>query len=135
MRKITLDFVKERLLELDPCLAGAEVDKSYETGLVLLSALSFGPDAARLAEFTELPQQFVATIRMRMIRAELWSESDTCCDHWFVTEDAFCAVSFWTDVLVAEGLVVRRWVEEEGNYRYWDRDSVPRNEHWRQKAH
>jgi hypothetical protein len=113
----SLELVKETLLEIDPSLNGAEETESYKAALVLLSAMFLGPDTTRLAEFTGLSRAFIVTIRERMIRAELWTESMTQYDHWFVGDCDIRPSCFWEDVLVAEGLVVRRWVEEEGDFR------------------
>jgi hypothetical protein len=77
MTTICLEFVKETLLEIDPSLNGAEETESYKTALVLLSAMFLGPDTKRLEEFTQLSRTFIAPIRDRMIRAELWTESVT----------------------------------------------------------
>ena len=82
MRQIDLQFVKDTLLELDPTWEGSEPDESYQTALVLVSALVCGSDIEGLAEFTQLPRTFVETIRHRMIRAELWTESDAFYAHW-----------------------------------------------------
>jgi hypothetical protein len=129
-----LRFLKETLLELDPSLEGAEADECYEAALVLLSALACGPDTTALADFTELPREFVATIRQRMIRAELWTELDVSYDHWFVTDGVVCTTFFWLDVLVAQGRVVRQWVEKDGQYRYWDEAFAPGTEQNEQTA-
>jgi len=123
-----LRLVKETLLQLDPSLAGTEEDERYKTALLLLSALACAPDTTRLAEFTQLPREFVAPIRQRMIRAQLWTESDGCCNHWYVADGVFCTTFFWLDVLVAQGLVVRQWDEEVGEYRYWDEEFAPQRE-------
>ena len=44
MREITLDYVKELLVELDPTLEGKDEEGTFRAGLVLLSALTWGPD-------------------------------------------------------------------------------------------
>jgi hypothetical protein len=128
VKRINLSCVKERLLELDPGLKGHEGNEPYKTALVLLSALACGPDTARLAAFTALPPEFVAMIRQRMIRAQLWTEIDTCCDHWFVADGVFSTSLFWADALVAQGLVVRQWDEAAGQYRYWEEAFAPQIE-------
>jgi hypothetical protein len=120
-----LEFVKETLLEIDHSLNGAKETESYKAALVLLSAMFLGPDTTRLVEFTRLSRTFIATIRERMIRAELWTESVTRYDHWFVGDCEIRRGCFWADVLVAEGLVVRRWIEEEGDFRYWPEEFAP----------
>jgi len=77
-----------------------------------------GTDTIRLAAFTGLPCSLIAPIRRRMIQAELWTDNEACLDHYFVAEGLLCARCFWLDVLVAEGLVLRTWDEEEGQYCY-----------------
>ena len=69
MTTISLKFVEETLLEIDPSLNGAEETESYKAALVLLSAIVLGPDTTRLVEFTRLSGTFISTIRERMIRA------------------------------------------------------------------
>jgi len=118
MRTIDLQFLKDTLEELDPELKGDDGTAFYRGCVVLLAALRLGPDVDALADLTGYGLDFVATIGRRMLEAELWTEADICCDHWF-TEDGQCyATAFWADTLVAEGLVFREWSEEEGDYRY-----------------
>ena len=129
MKAIDLEFVKATLLELDPSLEGSEEEgESYNTALVLVSALVCGPCTTRLAEFTKLPPEFVATIRQRMIQAELWTELAACCDHWYVAAGLVHTTAFCLDVLIAQGIAVRQWSEEEGQYRYWHVASAPERE-------
>ena len=118
MKSIDLQFVMDTLLELDPSLNGSEPGQTYNTALVVLSALTCGPDIRRLAAFTRLPEAFVAAIRQRMVRAELWTDIGVSCDHWQFGEHTVDLAAFWVDVLIAEGLVVRRWDEDKGEYWY-----------------
>lgn len=80
---------------------------------MVVPRLSCGPDTTRLSGFTQMPSPFIAAIRQRMIAAELWTEVDVCCDHWYVSDQLFSAGLFWADVLVAQGLAVRQSVEDE----------------------
>lgn len=107
MGKINREFLRETLLEIEPNLQ--EEDKSYPTALILIAALACGTDVKQLADLTGVRQEFVSNIQQRMIVAELWTEVAACCDHWFLP-NAFCLNFFWFDVLVAEGLAVRRWI-------------------------
>jgi hypothetical protein len=118
MKTIDLQYVKDTLWELDPGAKDYETRSTYNTALVVLSALYCGPGTIRLADFTLLPRAFVAAIRQRMTKAELWSEFDVHCDHWQPEEGKFDSVAFWLDALVAEGLVIRRWRDEVGDYWY-----------------
>jgi len=120
-----LKFVRETLMELDPTLGDDAQDEEYQAALILLSSLICGPDARDLAAFTQLPLSLVIAIRQRMITAELWSETKVCLDDWYTKDGDFKDTLFWTDVLVAQGLVVRRWMEEEGAYRYFTNEFDP----------
>ena len=115
---MNLQVVKETLLEIDPSLVGNEVSASYHTAVVVLSALTCGPDVVRLAKFTKLPREFIATIHQRMIRAGIWTELEVFSDHWHVAPRVINPTAFWLDVLVGLGLVVRTWDEEKGYYLY-----------------
>ena len=53
-----------------------------------------------------------------MVQAELWTELDVFSDHWNVAEGVVNRTAFWLDVLIAEGLAVRRWDEGVGHYLY-----------------
>lgn len=120
-----LKFVRETLLELDPTLRGREEEEAYQAALILLSSLICGSDAGKLAAFTGLPLSFVTAIRQRMITAELWSETTACPDAWCTKDGGFMDTLFWADVLVAQGLVMRRWMDQEGAYRYFASEFDP----------
>ena len=112
-----VEVVKGLLTELDLNLAIEERPELYNTALVLLSAPICGPDTTRLAAFTGLPCSFIAPVRRRMIQAELWTDTEVLCDQW-VAQGVLCQSCFWLDVLVAQGLIIRTWDEEEGQYCY-----------------
>jgi hypothetical protein len=118
VKRIDLQLIKEALTELDPTLKDSAGDDAYRTALVLFSALVYGPETTILAEFTDLPNEFVEAIRLRMIQAELWTEIEVLCDHWFGEGNTIFPTSFWLDLLIAQGKVVRRWKDEQGQYRY-----------------
>ena len=111
---ITLDDVKEALAELDPTFERSADEDTYRTAVVLFSALVHGSDTEVLAQFTNFPREFVETIRQRMLQAELWTDTDVLCDHWFTEGDRVSLVAFCVDVLVAQGRLIRRWKEEKG---------------------
>src|SRR5262249_34388255 len=119
MKRMTLRKLRMTLLEIDPKLAETEETDAYNTALLVLAAWGCGPDLAKLTRLTKLPKEFVERILWRMIAADLWTETGACCDHWWISPEVFSTSAFWADVLVAEGQVVRYWVEAEGNYRYW----------------
>jgi hypothetical protein len=114
-----LPFVKEVLLRITPEPIGFEQSPEYQPALVLLSALVCGPDAAKLTNFTGVSESLVSNIRLWMIEAGLWTIREVRCEHWYNQDESFRVVVFWTDVLVAQGLVDRRWDQHEGAYRYY----------------
>lgn len=113
-----LQFVKDSLAELGFALGGKQPDDTYRTALVIVSALTCGTDAERSARFNKLPVEFVQAIRRRMIAAELWTDMDVHCDHWFAGSNQVSSSAGSADLLVAEGLVVRAWDEASGDHRY-----------------
>ena len=98
---------------------------------MLLGAWIKGTDPRMLSEFTGYPEQFILEISIRMREAELWTGETADCEHWF-EEERFEAAIFWTDVLVAEGRVVRGL--EDGVYRYWARPHAPAHLAGRKRA-
>lgn len=118
MNSVDLQVVKDTLLELDLIIDIEEQPEFYNTALVLLSAVICGPDTRNLAAFTGLSRSFIAPIRRRMLQSDLWTEIEACSGDWYVAQGLFCTTSFWLDVLVAQGLVVRTWSEPEGQYCY-----------------
>ena len=118
MKILDLQFVKDSLAELDLGLDSQQPDDAYRTDLVVVSALARGPDTQCVAKFTELSVEFVEAIRRRMVEAELWTEVDIHCDHWFAGANQVSASALCADLLVAEGAAVRAWDETTGDYRY-----------------
>jgi hypothetical protein len=57
VKRISLEFIKETLTELDPTFEHTEEDDYYRTALVLLSALAYGPETRILARFTDFPRE------------------------------------------------------------------------------
>lgn len=125
MKTMDLQSVKDSLAELGLSLDGKQPDETYQTALVVVSALACGPDTERLAKFTLLPVEFVQAIRRRMIAAELWTEVDVNCAHWFPGANQLSISAFCADLLVAEGTVVRAWDETVTDYRYWLAEYAP----------
>jgi hypothetical protein len=125
MRRHDLKFVKEALEELDPAMKGCEDEPGYRTAIVLLAALELGPDAEALSRFTGYSPKFIRESAWRSVEAGLWTDDDVCCDHWLAQDGQVRFVVFWMDTLVAEGVLVRRWTEEDGAYRYWSKKHAP----------
>ena len=125
MRRHDLRFVREALEDLDPAMKGGEDEPGYRTAIVLLAALELGPNVDALSRFTGYSPDFVRAIAGRSVEAGLWTDDDVCCEHWFAQDGQLRCTVFWTDTLVAEGLVVRSWSEEDGAYRYWTKESAP----------
>lgn len=129
MKTKDLQFVEDSLAEIGLGQGGKEPDDTYRTALVIVSALVCGTDGERLAKFTKLPVEFVQAIRRRMIAAELWTDVDVNCDHWFSGDNQVSTSAISADLLVAEGAVVRAWDEASGDYRYWLPEYAPSASH------
>jgi hypothetical protein len=84
--KRRFDLIRDVLLDFEPTLAEEEEHKNYQTAFVLLAALSCGSDISSLVRFTHLPVDLIATVRHPMLEAELWTESNTFCEHWFTSD-------------------------------------------------
>lgn len=115
MRIADLQIV-QNLLEALNLVRDDEPDDG--TALVIASAMACGPHSERLAEFTQLPVQFVDAIRRRMIDAHLWTETNVNCDHWFDEAKNAEPYALWFDVLVGEGFFTRVWDRTMRDYVY-----------------
>jgi hypothetical protein len=125
MRRHDLKFVKAALEELDPAMQGCEDEPGYRTAIVLLAALELGPNVEALSRFTGYSPKFIREIAWRSVEAGLWTDDDVCCEHWFTQDGQVRLVVFWADTAVAEGVLIRRWTEEDGAYRYWTKKNAP----------
>jgi hypothetical protein len=102
-----LKFLKEILEEdIDPTCAGDEANEGYQTAIVMLAAMIEGPDVKCLSNLTNYPQHFIEAIARATEAAKLWSKKGVNYDHWFVGDQLRC-VAFWSDVLVAQGILCR----------------------------
>lgn len=79
-------------------------DRSYDTGLVLLTAARLGPHVKLIAERLDLEESFVQSIAVRMRASTLWDDVRVSTDGWF---DDQCFPGFYEDLSVAEGLSIR----------------------------
>jgi hypothetical protein len=115
---IDISLIKDIVNRLDPSIAGQEDDPGYRTAVVLLAAASSGPVVGQLINVTGYGDSFINEIAARMRLAGLWTATNVKSDHW-LAEDGHTILSaaFWTDVLVAEGLLIAQ--PEGSTIRYW----------------
>lgn len=83
--------------------------RSYDTGLVLLTAARLGPNVELIAERLDLEESFVQNIAVRMRASRLWDNVPVSTDGWF---DDQCFPGFYEDLAVAEGLSIRVTTDE-----------------------
>ena len=99
----TIDVIRDEVRALAPALS--ERDQAFTTALILLSALVVGPNDQAVADFTGLSLSTVQK-RTRNLRAGgLWGHDGKIHADWFDEETG--GISFWLDVAVADGLMVR----------------------------
>jgi len=78
--------------------------RSYDTGLVLLTAARLGPNVELIAERLDLEESFVQSIAVRMRASRLWDSVSVSTEGWF-DDQGF--PGFYEDLAVAEGLTIR----------------------------
>src|SRR5215831_9364988 len=99
-------LIKDIVNRLDPSIAGKEDDPAYRSAVVLLAAVSSGPVVEQLVNVTGYDDSFVDEIAARMRVAGLWTATKVKSDHWLAEDgDTIVSAAFWTDVLVAQGLL------------------------------
>ena len=114
MSDLKLDEIEQELKKLDPELD--PLGPAFQSAVVLMAAAFVtGPNLAHLAFFTGYPYGFVSKISQRMHLAHLWENGEAKSDHWFHGDQ--WALGFWTDTLVAEGLMVTR-IRRDGKLEY-----------------
>ena len=121
-RECTTDEEKRRFIEetveedLCPRPQGDEDDSDYRTLVVLFAAMVEGTNVCRLTDLTGYPKEFIAAISLNMWKAGLWVEDGVCYENWF-EGDLIRPVCIWSDVMVAQGKLIRR-SHEDGRFRY-----------------
>ena len=78
--------------------------RSYDTGLVLLTAARLGPNVKLIAERLHLEESSIQSIAVRMRASKLWGNIAVSTEGWF---DDQCFPGFYEDLAVAEGLSIR----------------------------
>jgi hypothetical protein len=118
-QKITeffLEHVKIGIRELDPAIDPES--PGFRTAVVLMAAaFVVGPHVDLLVQFTGYSMTFVANIARRMRAYELWSDDEVCTEYWFEGDRITAAFWFWSDCLVADGLL-RIDRDEDGERLY-----------------
>lgn len=103
MPDLTLDEIKAEVRAMDPKL---EDDDFFKTAVLLLSAAFYGANINQMVEFTDLPLEFVAPRFERLIDSGVFQADGMVCAEWL--DDEIGGISFWLDVLAAEGMVERK---------------------------
>ena len=127
---IDIKLIKNIVDRLDSSIAGEESNPAYRAAVVLLAAVSVGAVVDKLVTLTGYESSFVNDIFQRMCLAGLWSATRVRIDHWLAEdEDTIQPAVFWSDVLVAEGLLIAQPV---GPTQIWYRavevNSDPRSD-------
>lgn len=106
---LTLAQIRRTVRDLDPQLEAD--DDVYKAAVCLLSTLTIGAHARRVAKFTGYPYRFVAPLAWHWRANRVWVRrrrlpAKICHSGWGDPEHG--CVAFWLDVMVGMGLVTRQ---------------------------
>jgi hypothetical protein len=90
--------------------------------MVLLASELVGPYVDRVATFLGYPRSLVQVIAARLYEARIWEDDEVRSEKRFDPEMGGSAPM--ADLMVAEGLLIRRWSEEDQQFAYRAADSV-----------
>jgi hypothetical protein len=111
--------MKEAVWNMDATLA--EDSHPFQTAMVLLASELVGPYPDRIAMFLGYVPSFVQAIAGRLYEARIWDDDEVRSEPWFDLQKG--KVVFLLDVSVAQGLLIRRWSEEEKQFAYREPDN------------
>ncbi len=116
MKANRLQAIEDEIIRLDPSMAGEENTQGFWAAVLVLSAACLGPDVDDLVAFTRYPRDFVASVSQRMRSCGLWGDGFVNDDWWIRGKfgDEIRGAGFWTDVLVAQGMVAVAGRDDEG---------------------
>lgn len=106
------DRFRDRIARLTANLDASS--STYQTAVLLLTALEVGQGVHKLALVTGFGREFVARCARRLVDNGVWHEGETV-SPWTSSEAEDAA--FWADVGVAEGKLYRRR-SAEGGYEW-----------------
>lgn len=109
---LTLAQVHAIVKQLDPQLEVG--DETYKAAVCLLSTLTVGAHAGRVAKFTGYPYDFVAPLAWRWRANKIWVRrrrlpAQICHSGWGDPETG--GIAFWCDVMVGTGMLARQLPE------------------------
>jgi hypothetical protein len=84
--------------------------------MVLLASELVGPYVDRIVTFLGYPRGLVQVIAARLHEARIWEKDEVRAERWFNTEKE--TLAFPLDLMVAQGLLIRRWSEEKKQFAY-----------------
>lgn len=69
----------------------------------------------------QYPPGLVQVIAARLHEAKIWENEEVRCESWFDSEIG--GKAFLLDVMVAQGLLIRMWSKERGQFAYCASDT------------
>jgi hypothetical protein len=109
-----LQLMKRDVWNMDATLT--EDTYIFQAAMVLLASELVGPYADRIVTFLGYPRGLVQVIAARLHEARIWEKDEVRFENWFDTEKE--TVAFLLDLMVAQGLLIRRWSEEKKQFAY-----------------
>jgi hypothetical protein len=81
-----------------------------------------GPYADRIVTFLGYPRGQVQVIAARLYEAMIWEKDEVRSENWFDSQKE--TLAFLLDLMVAQGLLIRRWSEEKKQFEYCASDAT-----------
>jgi hypothetical protein len=106
--------MKEDVWKLDSTLA--EDSSIFQAAMILLTSALVGPWSDRIATFLGYAPALVQAVAARLYDARIWENDEVRSENGFDPETGGGA--FIADLKVAEGLLTRRWSEEDQQFVY-----------------
>lgn len=104
MEEITLTEIENFVIDADPNLDMEE--EAFKAAVILLSSAVFGTDIDTLAAFTGLPYNLIGKFADNLERSGVWKDGAVYHSGWD-NEGMKGVISFWLDVAIATGHVIR----------------------------
>jgi hypothetical protein len=114
IKQAALQSMKEDVWKMDPALA--EDSSAFQAAMILLASELVGPWSDRIATFLGYPPALVEVAAARLYEARIWENDVVHCEKWFDSEKG--RLAFVVDLMVAQGMLIRRWSEEDQQFAY-----------------
>jgi hypothetical protein len=114
IKQTALQSMKEDVWNMDATLA--EDSSIFQTAMILFASELVGPWSDLISTFLGYPPALVQAVAARLYEARIWENDEVRSEKWFDPEKG--GLAFMVDLMVAEGMLIRRWSEEDQQFAY-----------------